>query len=57
MNLFLYIWDKGGLFMRDLFTGIKWKSILLALWRLMVVALVNVMVFLMLSAGGVEPVL
>ena len=43
--------------MRDLFTGIKWKSILLALWRLMVVALVNVMVFLMLSAGGVEPVL
>ena len=57
MDLFLYIWDKGGLFMRDLFTSIKWKSILLALWRLMVVALVNVMVFLMLSAGGVEPVL
>lgn len=42
--------------MRRILSGINWKSILLTFWKMLVVALVNIMVFLMLASGSVEGV-
>jgi hypothetical protein len=43
-----YIWDKGGLDMEHKCL----KQGLLTLWKILVVALVNIMVYLMLSSGS-----
>lgn len=46
-----YIWYKGGVPMKLQ----RAKPALLWLWRVAVVALVNVLVYLMLAAGGPFP--